>query len=108
MLPQPNNIDFEYLVRFCRENFIARVYMELFSRRKRNSNVSMETLSRNNGYNFKAYEIRACCKAFKKAKCGNYVKSASQQESQWAYGSFKFLYDPIEIGKAVVERLNNI
>lgn len=105
MSSKPNNVDFDFLVAFCRANLSARVLMELLSRRQRNiwspTVDALQRLPKNIGYNFTESEIRKCCKAFVRANCGSLKRAYGERKSQ-----FQWECSPIEVGKEVMKRLN--
>lgn len=105
MSSKPNDIDFDFLVDFCRSNLVARILMELFSRRQRNNwkptIVSLQRIGKDMGYDFPESEIRTCCKSFTKANCGNIKRAYGERKSQ-----FHWEYSPIKVGKEVMKRLN--
>ncbi len=100
-----NNVDFDFLVAFCRSNLAARVLMELFSHRQRNNWEptidALQRLAKSRGYNFPEAEIRNCCKGFERANCGKLKRAYGERKSQ-----FRWECSPIIIGKEVMKRLD--
>ncbi len=105
MSSELNNVDFDFLVAFCRCNLSARILLELFSHPQRNNWKptidALQRLPKELGYNFSESEIRKCCKGFMKASCGNLKRAYGERRSQ-----FQWECSPIEVGKEVMKRLN--
>lgn len=92
-------VDYDYLVYLCQNNVLIKILLEIFSlRQKKSWTYTIESLSsllKRNGCNFPETEIKYCCKVLQDAGCGNFEND-----------QFTWTYNPIDIGKEVMRRLN--